>query len=86
LHRSSASLDTYLFGVQHYDSNKDNCAKTILKQNPKPEYRNPKQTGGQTNPKSEKIQNAKSESSLFGILGFWSFEFVSDLVLSLSLI
>jgi len=46
----------------------DYCAKTALKQNPKFEARNPKQPDGQTNPKSEKIQNAKSESSLFEIL------------------
>ena len=46
--------------------------------------RGPKQTGGQTNPKLEKIQNRESESSLFGILGFWSFEFVSDFVLRIS--
>jgi hypothetical protein len=52
----------------------DYCAKTASKQNPKFEARNPKQTDGQINPKSEKIQNAKSESSLFGILVI---EFVS---------
>jgi thioredoxin reductase (NADPH) len=32
----------------------------------------------------EKIQNSESGSSLFGNLGFWSFEFVSDFVLRIS--
>jgi cholesterol transport system auxiliary component len=52
--------------------------QATIKTNPKSEYRNPKQTGSQINPKLEKIQNLQSESDLFGNLRFWSFEFVSN--------
>jgi hypothetical protein len=41
------------------------------------EYRNPKQTNVQINPKSEKSKT-RIEGNLFGIYIFWSFEFVSD--------
>jgi len=52
-----------VLNVLRNDSNGVYRAKTSLKQNPKSEYRNPKQTNSQINPKSKKFQNPEFDAS-----------------------
>jgi hypothetical protein len=47
-------------------------------QNPKSEYRNPKQTGAKINPKSGKSKTSNPIWTRFEFLVFGSFEFVSS--------
>jgi hypothetical protein len=52
-----------------------------LKQNPKSEYRNPKQTHRQTNLKSGKSKTPNPKDVCFAFCIFQPFEFVSNFVL-----
>jgi len=65
-------LDCYFWVLKQTTSRKFLLSKvegTPTKENPKSEYRNPKQTGDPINPKSEKFPNPEVDLRLFGIFG-----------------
>jgi len=78
-------FDTYLGNVEQDDSRKIYLAKHVLslaegapRQNPKSEYRNPKQTQSQLNLKTEKSKTLNPKEAYLEFDLFWSFEFVSN--------
>ena len=71
-------VDSYLLNLEQNDFKKVSLAKTPVKQNPKSEYRNPKQTGSQINLKSGKSKALNPNEASFEFYYFWLFEFVSD--------
>jgi len=58
-------LDTYLGNVEPNDSRKIDLAKAPVKQNPKSEYRNPKQTEAKINPKFGKSKTPNPNEARF---------------------
>jgi len=59
-------------------SNLSRQAKTPAKQNPKSEFRNPKQTSRQINLNSKKSKTPNPKEACLEFYQFWSFEIVSD--------
>jgi len=71
-------LDTYLRNVEQNDSRKIYRAKTPMEQNPKSEYRNPKQTQRQINLKSGKSETVNPKEACLELYLFGSFGIVSN--------
>jgi len=71
-------LGAYFRNIEQNDSRKTYPAKTPAKQNPKSEYRNPKQTQRQINLKSGKSKTVNPKEACLEFYQFWSFGIVSN--------